>query len=483
MRPPTMAATACGRQLRWRVQLHTDRPDMKPDRLHFNPQAGVDHMRMQAGRGVSVNTPGQSTRGGRKVKYRPLSKGEEEFAATARKELAEGGLSDLDRFNAWMNQDHKKFPDKVKDLRPELKAAVKFGGLNITKEEENLRELYREERRKELVYKRLQEADEENEAISKLGVQVMRSKDPEKRSLEIKNKMAYEKKFNDALARRKELYADLKERVFSGSSDKKFMESMQLRRAEVVSKSMKEQQMIREVHADRYAEKDVRARLEGKDPYQLYKPSSAALRDNPESDISNSAAVIARCILADVPTRGQWPINVPHMARAKFLALQDEAMDSIRDGASVKDMKKLARYMQQSQAQQLANQAWKTHLKGTETGGINNVRDWRNKNPWTFKEQPTVFTDDPNHPLAKAKFLAKATPEERQASAMYDEQTTHAMKPKNRYHSLWMGYNHQLNMRYSKGRRSMESAYTAVGKHVPARVRKNEWWFNPANQS
>eukprot|EP01061_Rhynchopus_euleeides_P028794 TRINITY_DN4694_c0_g1_i16.p1 TRINITY_DN4694_c0_g1~~TRINITY_DN4694_c0_g1_i16.p1 ORF type:complete len:487 (+),score=107.39 TRINITY_DN4694_c0_g1_i16:35-1462(+) len=444
---PQTTFRAVARQVRWRgIPLHkirvgAERQDMLASPSAYHEGMSDNVVKRRRNREVSVFHPG--TTGRPRKQWRELNPDEQEFAAEARSELKDSGITDEQRFNSWLRQDHSVFPEKVAELPANLRSAVKFGGLNITSQTDALKQdfLEAERRSKSLALAK----DKQKEQLAALGLGFA-LKDRSAQS--VNTRMVLEGKFNEASKTLKEKYSNLKQQVMSGMSDRTLIHERQTLAAEESLTHVEQRRLERQHSQEALEAVNMRREATGQGAISRHDPEEEGA-----TDISANAAVVARCVLASVPTDGGWPIVIPHLKRKSYFAIQNAGLTELMDEVTGKDRGRLVMAMRNQQNYRAAKGAWHAHLEGEETGGVNDARDWKKKHKWEWKSEPkTYVAKDPGGNVDPfSQLLERTDPKDaKYVRKLHSEKQT-ADKPPGRFHRDFNNFGRNLNQKYTSG--------------------------------
>ena len=461
---------------------------MLPSRLSHNMYDKLAKVRGRVDRSMNVRHPGTGHKLTPPSAARELTPYEEKFAERARTELREEhGVTDQVRFDSWVSQQHQVFPKKVAELPPHLRAAVKFGGLNITESAEKLKNEFMHNKREAADAKTVLEKQLETQIAgqSKYDTKQQQMQAMAKSRLPLPSMVGrphVSEKMVKAEERLASLYAGLSQRrddtrealkkaVLSNGSDRDVFKQALVQRYEYLASWSEGTRLENAGNQTRLDELNASLISCGKDPQTYHDP------ERESRDISLDMAGVARCVLADVPTDGTWPIIIPHGRRHAFTVLQRSTVEDITAVLSFRDRGKLGTALRKRQGFESARDAWRTHLSGDETGGVNDVKEWRKKNPWDWKDESEpksyVFRDPTSHASPFEQISDRVGAEGATGLRALMETKTTADKDVSRLDSEWGKYKFELNKKYnSKGPNTHYRARHG-GNPLPARIVKS----------
>eukprot|EP01062_Namystynia_karyoxenos_P059038 TRINITY_DN50476_c0_g1_i1.p1 TRINITY_DN50476_c0_g1~~TRINITY_DN50476_c0_g1_i1.p1 ORF type:complete len:514 (+),score=165.59 TRINITY_DN50476_c0_g1_i1:68-1609(+) len=431
-----------------RMVLMADRPDMIPGkggRDTLKGRGGLHtrrYLSRMKNRSMSILDPQTTYRPTKKPRLE-LTPGEQEFVGTAHRELADAGLGAEERFKAWLNQDHTQFPAKVADLDPHVRKAVKFGGLGLTNEAENLKERYLIARRQERdVQRQLEKEQEEAEQTGR----------PVRETAARRANRLRQHKLSAALetlkSKRQEIVgAVIRSRKDSSATavdNSTVREALTMSAADVYARQQAAALQKRDAQLRQDLMNEER-KAEGLSPIQTIIPTKNGV------DISIKVAEVARAVMAKVRTDGVWPITIPAAHKPLFLQLSRQKEKATFRGMSRKQAFLIKRRVRRQEAFQSGKEALHAWRKGDEYGGAKDAREWREKHPWEWKEgsEPRTWKPvDLQSPWTAT--VADGVKTEAQAKALYTLATTKqtADQPLSDFFALHGKLRKRLNMRY-----------------------------------
>ncbi|KAJ9452340.1 hypothetical protein DIPPA_15707 [Diplonema papillatum] len=434
-----------------RVRLTADKHTMIPAQMQSHRFMQEKNYKKRMNKGVVTLHPGSTQQVNRRARQ-DLTPEDATFVEKARDDLKKEGLTDEARFKAWLSQDHSIFPEKVKNLDSRVRKEVKFGGLGITRQAEEMKAALAQARR-EVDAEKMQLEKFEEEAAALGGdsppsapspAQSRPSRETVKEQQLAKLRKETEARYLTAQGRRNQLMNQLRGLAPSNISDTDRRQTAMALDAQARDKHGKTRQFEKD---------DVQLSLDDVNAARAADGLSEITTNDPRVvDVSADVAIVARCLLAGVPTEGRWPIVIPAMCRAKFLALQRETVTNLLDGLSKKEKTITSR----SQAQDKARDAYQTHVSGEEYGGVKNARDWRQKHSWAWKAEPRLWRGD-QEPWSD--YMKKGGSEVE--AGLYDLAHTKptAERPKTRFYRDFGAYHFRLNDKYDGShRRNFASA-------------------------
>eukprot|EP01060_Flectonema_neradi_P009367 TRINITY_DN16674_c2_g1_i2.p1 TRINITY_DN16674_c2_g1~~TRINITY_DN16674_c2_g1_i2.p1 ORF type:complete len:461 (+),score=64.70 TRINITY_DN16674_c2_g1_i2:982-2364(+) len=406
---------------------------------------------------MSVNNPADARpKRSRVFKSQTLTDGQEQFIDQARQDLRDAGISDQMRYDAWMNDDHSVFPDRVKALNPQMRQLVKFGGLGLTQQSE-IEKVIKQE--KSTITK-------EGKAVSRLAHHdpklLKKMSDADKKTDQaIRGAVTHLEREHD------ELRASFKA---TGALDRDTRRAEDKINAEVwMAKHQSNSEMKRREDARL---QQTNALLHRKAPVTIHSVHGSGV------DLSENMAVVARCILAEVPCNGNWPISIPASRRLKYNSLLNEHINEVLEGLSAAKRGQVVSMIRKNEAHQLAKSSWRAWKDGDEVGGVGTARDWKQKHAWEDVYKPKS-EDDAFTPLTRDDQYAPWSPEFEKAKysnslhILMNTKPT-ADKPLSDYHSLFGRFGRQRNAsRGARGRYAGSYAGSKISDFgpMPARVR------------
>eukprot|EP01064_Diplonema_japonicum_P001321 TRINITY_DN10832_c0_g1_i2.p1 TRINITY_DN10832_c0_g1~~TRINITY_DN10832_c0_g1_i2.p1 ORF type:complete len:336 (+),score=104.78 TRINITY_DN10832_c0_g1_i2:552-1559(+) len=327
-----------------------------------------------------------------------------------------------------------------------------------------MKEHYFEARREEA--KALRDKENAEQQLKALGLQQgVDASNPKHASL-IKRKKLTEHQYNKLAARRKEIMSKAKGHVMSNFSDK----SMQhwkgvLSTEDSVGRSVESRRM-KESKGIGMDLLNARRAAKGESPITVHYPTGG------DVDISMKAAVVARCVLTNVPTLGDYPIVIPASLRDAYVAKEREGVNKVLKGLNRNERARLGRSMRRYEAYQSAKAAWNTFKKAEEVGGVGDAKDWKREHPWEWKgSEPKTYTaPDPSDPYGSFRKLQNT---EASRDALHTLMTTKqtADMPKNRFTTEFGRYQKRLNSKYGSSHSRWGTDDKVVGRYSGARAR------------
>ena len=418
-------------------QIGSNRQDMLPSSMKYNRHADTEKLSKSRNRTMTVTHPG--TTSFKRRTFRALDAEEESFAARAREDLKEEGITDEQRFNAWLRQDHSVFPERVSNLPPHVKSAVKFGGLNITSMTEAMKQDFLEEERKKADAQSATTRRDEEVAALGLGFSVK-----DKSMASLKRRRTLEGKYNKAQEELNTKFTALKEHVMTNKSDAKLLDAKQSIMMQRTMQNVDHLRLEREMAQQSMEEINAQRVADNLDPISLHDHSRRGA-----VDISNNAAVVARCVLSKVATDGKWPIIIPRDRRSQYLALHQESITELLDGVSKKDRGTLAKSLRKNEAYQLAKESWKSHIAGEATGGVNDARDWKRKHKWEWENEPQTYTPSGGNSDPFSQLANKTGPSGAKYLDQLQNEKQTSDKPISRYYKEFGNYKKNLNSKFN----------------------------------
>ena len=408
---------------------------------------------------VSVSNPASSKppRKGRVFKAANLNKSQEEFVTQARQDLRDSGISDNMRYNAWMEDDHSIFPERVGELNPQVKQLVKFGGLGLTQQSEINKVIKREKRM----------SDSEKVATSKQPLL-----DPKLLQLAQEADSKTNKAIRSGVNNLKSKHDELRESFSaSGAFDRDTDKAKQESDAEVWLAKYQTRGEFQKREKAREQRTNAILRNTNRPTVSFHSARDTGV------DLSESMAVVARCILTDVPCNGNWPISIPASRRLRFEGILQEHMNEVLEGLSGVRRGHVLSMVRRNEGHQLTKDSWKSWKNADEAGGIGNARDWKQQHPWEDVQKNNE--EDAFKPLTRDSAYGQWSPEfqntkyKQGLNVLMNTKST-ADKPLSDYHQQHGNYSLERNSTRLAGGRYQE---LFVGRHahrygmMPARVR------------